>query len=202
MADASAWTIVIGVSSPIISAASALSATALTNARHDKRESESREYLGRKADREYIATVIVPSTKWANLQTVLVPALAKMSPKDLTEFIETDTGHQLRDLNEEMTLAFTRARLFLEDDALREKIKELSDHRDAFAEVVMDPINKSGGAFEPVLAGVRWVRAFELELRALESLAVERLYPPPSERTGVSARSRAPRIWSRSAKRK
>ncbi|MEQ8440201.1 MAG: hypothetical protein RIB65_22130 [Ilumatobacter fluminis] len=172
MADTTTWAIAVSIASPIISAGAALTATWITNGRHDKRVQIAADESRRRDDRELVVDVLLPAREWTQLMEVLLPALWKMSHEDLVDFVDTDTGVRQREVIERRDVAITRARLFLSNAHLREVVGRLSAFLDQFPDTVMGPIYKDKSDIKVVGNGLAAIDAFSGLIDTLESDAI------------------------------
>jgi hypothetical protein len=178
MADSTIWAVTVSVASPIIAAASALTATWMTNARHDRRAANDADEARRRVDRELVVDVLLPAREWARMMEVLLPAFWKMTAKDLIDFVDTDTGERQRDLINQRDVALTRARLFLSNDSLSGTVGKITTFVGRFPAVVMGPIHKEKANIKVVGNGLAAIDAFSKLVDQLESEAVTLLREP------------------------
>lgn len=178
MADATTWAVAVSIASPIISAGSALTATWMTNSRHDRRAADDALEARRRVDRDLIVGVLLPARDWARMMEVLIPAFWKMTDTDLIEFVDTDTGVRQRDLIEQRDAALARARLFLSNPTLSEIVDEITTIIGRFPAVVMGPLHREKGNMEVVGKGLAAIDAFRKLIDSLESEAVALLREP------------------------
>jgi hypothetical protein len=178
MADTTTWAIAVSIASPIISAGAALTATRMTNARHDKRATLDADASRRRVDRELVVDVLLPAREWTQLMEVLLPVFWKMTHDDLVEFVDTDTGVRQREIIERRNVAITRARLFLSDPHLRETVGKLASFLNDYPDAVMGPIYKDKHDLEVVANGLAAIAAFKDRVDTLEADAIAMLTEP------------------------
>jgi hypothetical protein len=161
----------------LISASAALTGVWFSNRDHLRRHRETLREEALRGQRDLVADTLLAGREWHALQETLLPARARMSMDDLTEFVETDTAVRMRDVTKELQVALTRANLFLADNELRQVVKALTDFIETFPDVIVGPIMKER-TVEAVGLGLRGMTQFRLTVRRLEDLAVERLPHP------------------------
>lgn len=152
------------------------------NIRHGQHELIREE--ASRTQREMIVNLLIVCREWAGMQYLMVPIMSTMSTDDMTSFVDTESGKRLRVLKGEVQVSLTRAKLFLSDDTLRSSVTALDDFFKGFADRVNGPILADRGNLDPVVIGLREVRAFETALDRLESDAIVRLRSPINLRDG------------------
>lgn len=164
-----------------VPAVAALEGVYLSNVANRHRHEELMREEALKGQRELAAAVLVAAREWAELKEPVVLGLGKgMTVQDMIEFADTDSGIRLRAVNQELTAALTRARLFFAEAELRQTAGHLSAFVEGFAETVNGPILKarSPNKEEQALAGVRELWRFRATLRHFEERSAELLSSP------------------------
>ena len=91
--------------------AAGLGGSALSDRRQERRADVERRHARREELREVLGTFLVDAQELVDLEWVMIPAYAKMSSSDLTEFIDTDSGKTMAARNARLRLSLTQARL-------------------------------------------------------------------------------------------
>jgi hypothetical protein len=180
MTDTTTWAIAVSIASPIISAGAALTATRMTNARHDKRAATDADESRRRVDRELVVDVLLPAREWTKMMEVLLPVLWKMTHEDLVDFVETDTGVRQREIIQRRDVAITRARMFLSNSRLRDSVGGLATFLNEYPTVVMGPIYKEKHDINVVSSGLAAIGAFNDLVDSFEGDAIKLLTEPPT----------------------
>lgn len=162
----------------------ALGAVWLTQ-RHAGREAhQARVEARRDAQRRVISELVIAGREKAGRFQILLPAFHKFSEKDHLEFIDTDSGRELRHVNSEVSRTLVQASLLVGDSQLLEAILKVRSLDMRFADEASGPALDKEKGFDGLLEGLRYVSQYsaavsDLELTAAEVLRAPLVVPDP-----------------------
>lgn len=94
--------------------------------RHVAREAHrGRVEARRDEQRQVVSELLIAGRDKVGRYEVLLPAFSKFSTADMNEYIETDTGRELRQINTEMNRALVQASLLVGDSAIAVAIADV-----------------------------------------------------------------------------
>lgn len=172
------------VATGVVAALATLSGVWLTQRHTERLAKTARTDTHRDVVRELLTRLVRHANQWADLTEVYLPGLAKFEMEDLTEFQDTDSGKQMREVNTALRSDFGEATLRVGDMMLLLPLAEAYRlHREA-SEKALGPLlpgksRPTGDAlFEQLLESLRHVYVFRRAVVELERAAAPLLQTP------------------------
>lgn len=123
--------------------------------RHAGRQAyEMRAEARRDSQRRVISDLLIAGRAKVGFYELLLPVFGRMCDKDRLEFVDTDTGRDLRRANDEMSRALVQASLLIGDEAILREILHVRTLDLQFSEKALEPAVSKNSGFDGVLQGL------------------------------------------------
>ncbi|CRK59185.1 hypothetical protein [Alloactinosynnema sp. L-07] len=147
--------------------------------RHVAREAErARAEVRRGELRKVVSELLLAGRSKVSTFQVLIPGFTKFSLADYAEFVETDSGKELKRVNGELTRTLAQASLLVGDPPILAAIRDVHRLDLGFASKAMGPIWDKSKDFDGVLEGLEYVASLGAALHSLELAAAPLLRAP------------------------
>lgn len=158
---------------------------AVTVQSYMRAEAQAQRVEARRAEfRSELVTLTTDMRQWLATWEVLVPAYARMTVKDLMEFVDTDTGRESRERMARIEASLDRLHLLVGEETLIEVVDSLRSLVTNLPKLAMHPVVEREGQASPELIGksLAYVDAANTELARLQNAAAPILrvdFSPP-----------------------
>ena len=140
--------------------------------RHTGREAhQMRVETRRDSQRRIISDLLIAGRAKVAFYELLLPVFGRMDAEDRLEFVDTDTGRDIRRVNEEMSRALVQASLLVGDESILREILQVRTLDLQFSEKALGPAVSKDSGFDGVLKGLSHNSDLARALQRLEIAA-------------------------------